>query len=173
MRRTTSAAHSAILDRQLSDPTFKRMATTLSVIAFLDGQIVGAHTGDTRVAIARKDGVKKLTVDQSEGQRLFAAGKLTKEEFAEYPRQHILEGALGAAEQPTIDGIEFDIEPGDKIILTSDGVHGIIFLREIRESLASKNEPEEVVEKLKAIIDDRGAKDNFSGAVVFVDPQES
>lgn len=171
LSKAVLAAHSAILNHQLVDPMYKNMATTFTVIAFLDKRIVGAHTGDTRAAIARNDGIKKLTIDHSEGQKLFAAGKLTKDELASYPRQHILESALGAQKQPTIDEIDFEIQAGDKLVLTSDGVHGLVFLREMRELLASSDAPEIVAEKLINTVDQRGPKDNFSGAVIFVDPE--
>ncbi len=173
LRKAVLAAHSAILDHQLVDPMHKNMATTFTVLAFLNKKIVGAHTGDTRAAVARNEGIKKLTVDHSEGQKLYAAGKLTKDELASYPRQHILESALGSHKEPTIDEIDFEIQAGDKLVLTSDGVHGLVLLRDMRELLASSDAPEVVVKKLINTIDLRGPKDNFSAAVIFVDPKHN
>jgi protein phosphatase len=160
-----------ILTAQSSDPKAATMATTLTAIAFLDQKLVGVHVGDTRAAISRNDGIKKLTVDHSEGQRLFAAGKLTKDELASYPRQHILESALGEPGEPKTDGFEFDIHAGDKVVITSDGVHGVVFLREIREVLASTNSPDEACNKLKNAVEKRGPKDNYSAALIFVETQ--
>lgn len=57
--------------------------------------------------------------------------------------------------------------PGDRFVLTSDGVHGIVLLREMREFLVKAKDPSEFVEMIKNCVVERGPKDNFSLAAVF------
>lgn len=161
-------AHSKILQSQIENPLHSKMATTITIMAFGNFGVVGVHCGDTRAAIARGSGIKRLTKDHSEGQRLFEAGKLSKEELFVYPRQHILESALGDHNAPTIDTFEFETMPGDRFVITSDGVHGIVLLREMRELLIGANTPTELVENVKNCIVERGPKDNYTIACVFL-----
>ena len=161
-------AHSKILRAQTEDPLRSKMATTMTVLAFGDFGVLGAHCGDTRAVVARASGIKRLTKDHSEGQRLFDAGKLSKEELSAYPRQHILESALGDHNDPTVDTFQFDMLRGDRFVLTSDGVHGIVLLREMREFLVKAKDPSEFVGMIKDCVVERGPKDNFSLAAVFI-----
>ena len=162
-------AHDRICRAQQEGVDLQKMATTLTVLAFSEGRILGVHTGDTRAAIARRNGIKRLTKDHSEGQRLFDAGKLSKEELRTYQRQHILESALGDESDPIISPIKFDLEIGDKVVITSDGVHGIIFLKEMRDMLADAFDVDEFVGLVGRRVRDRGPKDNYSIAAVFVE----
>ncbi len=168
LRLAVLKAHSTILSAQTKDPERSKMATTMTVLAFGNFGVLGAHCGDTRAAVARASGIKRLTKDHSEGQRLFDAGKLTKEELSVYPRQHILESALGDHNAPTINTFEFDMLPGDRFVITSDGVHGIVLLREMREFLVKAKDPSEFVEIVKNCVVERRPKDNFSLAAVFI-----
>ncbi len=168
LRSALEAAHSRILEAQREDSARGRMATTFTVIAILGLKVFGAHCGDTRAAVARGNGIKRLTRDHSEGQRLFDAGKLTKEELATYQRQHILESALGDQEAPSIDTFEFQAAIGDRFVLTSDGVHGVVFLRELRELLVASDQPDHFVRSVKELVMERGPKDNFTVAAAFV-----
>ncbi|TBA16129.1 hypothetical protein ELH65_09180 [Rhizobium ruizarguesonis] len=146
----------------------KNMASTLTAGLFTANLLRGVHCGDTRVAIARANGVKRLTTDHSEGQRLFAAGKLTKDELIDYPRKNILDSALGARSEPQIDTFTFELLPRDKVFFTSDGVHGKVMLREVRDIAAHHEDPEQFVLEVKELVNSRGPDDNFSILAVFV-----
>ncbi|WP_296106043.1 PP2C family serine/threonine-protein phosphatase [uncultured Agrobacterium sp.] len=162
-------AHSKIRSAQQSGERQKRMATTLTAVALTTEGLIGVHCGDSRAAIARGKGIKKLTRDHSEGQRLFEAGKLTKDELATYQRRHILESALGDKDEPRIEAFSLEIRPGDRVFLTSDGVHNIILLRELQKMALVSPNPSDLVDKIRLAINERGAIDNFSIAVIYVD----
>ncbi|QEE44309.1 serine/threonine-protein phosphatase [Rhizobium sp. WL3] len=162
-------AHRAIRAAQLSGDGTTRMATTLTAIAITYGKLIGVHCGDSRAAIARGKGIKKLTVDHSEGQRLFEAGKLTKEELLNYQRKHILESALGEKGEPRIDKFSFDLSPGDRLFLTTDGVHNIVLLRELQRLASASNDPNDLVESVADTVQERGPTDNYSIVALYVD----
>lgn len=168
MMGAARSSHEAIRIAQ-GEGYSRRMATTMTAIALKDGRIIGVHCGDTRAAIARGKGIKRLTIDHTEGQRLFEAGKLTAEELFSYPRKHILESALGDREAPTIDHFEFDFLPGDRIIVSTDGVHNLVLLREMRELIADSSNPTELVRRISSVIEKRGATDNYSLITIFID----
>ncbi|MGI0525747.1 PP2C family protein-serine/threonine phosphatase [Rhizobium giardinii] len=162
-------AHRAIQKAQLSGDGLTRMATTLTAIAITDGKLIGVHCGDSRAAVTRGKGIKKLTVDHSEGQRLFEAGKLTKEELSNYQRKHILESALGEKGEPRIDRFSFDLSAGDRLFLTTDGVHNIVLLRELQRLVSASNDPGDLVESVADKVRERGPTDNYSIVALYVD----
>lgn len=162
-------AHDKIRAAQKDGTHQMKMATTLTLVAFLGHRLIGVHSGDTRVSIARGQGIRRLTTDHSEAQRLFEAGKLTREEMLTYPRQHILESALGIQDEPRIDPISFDVLPGDKFAITSDGVHGIILLKELKDLFSGSKTPDEFVERVKFQIERKKPNDNYSIAAIFAD----
>lgn len=161
-------AHYNIIRAQEASPELRRMATTLTAAMFVQNGLVGVHCGDTRAIIARGSGVLKLTTDQSEGERLFRAGKLSKEERLNYPRKNILDSALGVHNDPNIETFSFDLVVGDKIIFTTDGVHEKVLLREMREIVERHSRPSDFVKEVCDIVRLRKPEDNFSIAAVFV-----
>ncbi len=154
--------HEDLRRQQASDSALHNMATTLTVARLGGRTVYGAHCGDTRCVVARGNGIRKLSVEHTEAQRLLDAGKLTKAEWVNYPRRNILDSALGASNEPKIDEFQFDAKVGDWIIITSDGVHELIKLREMRAIIDRSNSPIELVEETVRVIKHRGPEDNYS-----------
>ncbi len=168
LMQAAGQAHLNIVTAQKKSLQLSRMATTLTAAIFSENRLVGIHCGDTRASVARANGIMRLTADHSEGERLFSAGKLTKEELKDYPRKHILDSALGGSAPPRIDTFEFDLAPGDKIFFTTDGVHGKILLREMRDIAVHHASAQSFVTQLTEILKLRSPEDNFSVLAVFV-----
>lgn len=162
-------AHQKIQNAQSASERQSRMATTLTALALSNSGIVGVHCGDSRAVIARGRGIKRLTKDHSEGQRLFDLGKLSKAELLSYERKHILESALGDKDEPQIDAFKFDLLPGDHVILTTDGVHDLILLREMQKISANSNSPSDLVQQVASAVEGYGPSDNYSIVALFAD----
>ncbi|MEG4873571.1 MULTISPECIES: protein phosphatase 2C domain-containing protein [unclassified Microcoleus] len=161
-------AHEAILLEQQTQAELRHMATTLTAGFFSGGRLTGVHCGDSRASIARRQGIMRLTSDHSEGERLFRAGKLSKEELRDYPRQNILDSALGVHKNLQIDSFACDIFIGDKVFFTTDGIHEKVPLREMRQIAEQHSDPKAFVTEMAAIVSGRDPSDNFSIAAVFV-----
>jgi protein phosphatase len=168
LRAAVKEAHAEILKAQLGSPDLSRMATTLTAGVFTADSLLGVHCGDSRASIARGTGIVRLTSDHSEGERLFKAGKLTKEELREYPRKNILDSALGVHTEPRIDIFRFDLVVGDKVLFTTDGVHEKVLLREMREVAERHSRAQGFVEEIAEAVLLRKPDDNFSVVAVFV-----
>lgn len=160
--------HSEIRSTQTLGSGESTMATTLTAAVFYNSTLRGIHCGDSRAAIARADGIVRLTKDHTEAQRLFDQGKLSRSELMNYPRRNILDSALGAHTEPQIDVFEFDVRAGDKYFFTTDGLHENFFLREIREIATEFSQPSAFVERVRQIVLGRSAEDNYSLIAVFV-----
>ncbi|WP_287214762.1 protein phosphatase 2C domain-containing protein [Mesorhizobium sp.] len=161
-------AHRDILAAQTTSARLRQMATTLTAGLFSGRGLLGVHCGDSRASVARAKGIKRLTTDHSEGERLFRAGKLTRDEFNDYPRKNILDSALGVHDKPQIETFEFRLLPGDKVFFTTDGVHGKLLLREMREIADRHNNAQDFVDDVANTVRTRSPNDNFSILTVFV-----
>lgn len=154
--------HSDLRTLQEESSNVRGMATTLSAAVIEPPRMSFVHCGDTRIAVARGDGIKRLTVDHSEAQRLFDAGKLSREQLAAYPRKNILDSALGIQGTPKIDEGEFSLRPGDKIFITSDGLHTKILLRELLAISKKCSSAQSLVDEIGREMSSRRAEDNYS-----------
>lgn len=161
--------HEEIRREQNENNAFRGMATTLSAAVISSEKIDFVHCGDTRIILQRYNGIRRLTVDHTEAQRLLDAGLITQSEYVSYPRKNVLESALGIAEEPRIDVGTHDIKVGDRIFFTSDGAHSRIMLRELRDISLRYNEPDALVECLMSEVNNRNPDDNYTVAAVFVD----
>lgn len=160
--------HERIQERQRNEPINSGMATTLTAVRIFENRLIGAHCGDTRCVLQRALGIKKLTVEHTEAQRLFQVGKLTKEQLLTYPRRNVLDSALGVQDGLRIDTFEHDLLYGDKILITSDGVHEVVRLRQLLGLLEQPISLEDTLNALTKAVIATGAEDNFSASLAFV-----
>lgn len=160
--------HKNLLSLQKGNEELSGMATTATAVKIDNYKMIGGHCGDTRCSILRGNGILKLTTEHTEAQRLFDAGKLTKGEFLNYPRRNILDRALGSSKTPEVDVFSFDLEIGDRILITSDGVHEKIRQREMLQILRGLTKASDI----SAVIGERvlksEAEDNYSVVVLVV-----
>lgn len=160
--------HGEISAQQKDSQEQRFMATTLTAV-FLNGtKLVGAHVGDTRAMLARGRGIKKLTIDHSEAQRLLDEGKIDKEQFLNYPRKHILESALGAEDRLRVDPLDFDLCEGDRVFVTSDGFHAKLPLRPMLSVSNEFSDPKSFAIKACDLVRRNEPDDNFSIAVSYI-----
>lgn len=169
LRDLAMAIHDSIRHEQLADPKLRGMATTLSGAVICENEVKFVHCGDTRIVLQRNNGILRLTVDHTEAQRLLEAGVITRGEYLTYPRKNVLESALGVSETPKIDVGSHDILSGDRLFVTSDGVHTKISLREIRDISVSSKDPEDAVREIVSLVNGKGPEDNFTVAAVYID----
>lgn len=158
--------HEAILAAQAEDGS--AMATTLTVARIRGNILDGAHCGDTRCIIQRGNGIRKLTRAHTEAQRLLDAGKLSKKQFLEYPRRNILESALGTQKAPRIDNFSIELKTGDRIVLSSDGVHEKVLLRDLLE-IIKDGDAFKITQALKNAVLEKGPEDNYTAICAIVE----
>ncbi len=154
--------HEEIIRAQALSAENRAMATTLSFIQVENGILRGAHVGDTRVMIARKNGIKRLTQDQTEAWRLLQAGLIDRADYRTYPRKNVLYSALGAHRGIEVQEFSFEILSGDFIILTSDGIHQLLSMSEFRDISRMSLTCAEFVGYVRREIERRMPSDNFS-----------
>lgn len=168
LRQIAHEIHTILRREQDQKLELRAMATTFSAALLIGNRMRLVHVGDTRIAIQRTGGIKRLTHDHTEAYRLLTAGKLTRQEYENYPRKHILASALGIHGNPQIDTVEIALEVGDRIFFSSDGVHNKIPLRELKAVSDRIQTPDALCAEVKDIVEGRKPEDNYSFIAVFV-----
>ena len=124
--------------------------------------------GDSRAYIYRRGGLFQISVDHTHVQDLVDEGILNPDEAKDHPMGHVLTRALGVQESVQVDVVQDMIEPGDRIILCSDGLTGPVSDEKIRE-IVSNNDIEDSVTQLIGQAYEGGAADNVTVIVVAID----
>lgn len=136
------STHKRIKQLQVQNPKCQGMATTFTACLVESSTLRGVHIGDSRLCILRGNGIKQLTEDHTEVNRLVKSGQVRFQDASNYHRKHILESALGIKGDLTIQLFDFKLEPGDQVLITSDGVHDIISKLEFRDICISSGSTE-------------------------------
>lgn len=167
LKKWINNVNNIIITKQKEDITFCNMATTLTVAFIIKEHLYYAHMGDTRITIARNNGIMRLTKDHSERQQLFDKGKITRKEFRLYKRKNIINNALGIKENINIDFNQMLIKKNDVFILTSDGVHDILFIRELKNIIDANNSLSNMITNIETEVKNREPTDNYS-CIMFI-----
>ncbi len=146
-----------------SDPALSGMGTTMTVVYLLGSDLLFVHVGDSRAYQLRGRELTRLTRDQTMAQALADAGLIPEEAVASHRHRHILTGALGAAAgRPKIEVGRHRIEPGDRILVASDGLTEMVPEPEIADLLARHAEPQAACDALLAAALAAGGHDNVT-----------
>jgi protein phosphatase len=149
-------------------PELEGMGTTFSGLLVHGSQIVTAHIGDSRIYRAREGEVVQITSDHTFVQKLVDMGRITPEEALVHPRRSVLMRVLGdVSGEPEIDIALHDALPGDRWLICSDGLSGVVPENVMDRILTSKIPTEEVAELLVGEALEFGAPDNVT--VVIID----
>ena len=155
--------------QQMSTP--HRMATTMVTVSIRDGDALFTNVGDSRGYHWRRGKLTQVTRDHSLVAKLLEEGVLTPEQAANYPRSNIIIYSLGSDHDPQIDQFPVSLEPGDVLMLCSDGLTRHVSHDELALSLG-KAPAEQVASELIALANARGGKDNISAGVIRYWPIE-
>jgi serine/threonine protein phosphatase PrpC len=138
------------------------MGTTCTAGLLLPGRLVLAQIGDSRAYLHRKGTFRQLTSDQSLVATMLAAGSLTPEEAKVFPRSNIILQALGAREDVVPVISQLRTQPGDTILLESDGLHAQVGDEEIENILSMGFSPTDCARALVAASLEAGGGDNVT-----------
>jgi serine/threonine protein phosphatase PrpC len=161
-------ANRQIFDRGESDPGFRGMGTTSTVLLLLPQGAVVAHVGDSRAYRLRGHRLEQLTFDHSLLWEMRAAGQMPDSEIEDFIPKNIITRSLGPGPDVQVD-LEgpFPIAPGDTYLVCSDGLSGPLDDNEIGTILGAL-QPAEAVEALVSLANLRGGPDNITAVVVRV-----
>jgi PPM family protein phosphatase len=123
--RTAILVANRLLSRRISeDEELRGMATTLSAVLVNGKHVVVSNVGDCRAYLIREDGIRQVTIDHSWVAEQVRAGLLTADAARAHPWRSMVTRAVSGTTELAIDVLEFELQPGDRLLLCSDGLHG-------------------------------------------------
>lgn len=174
LEHAVQEACGAVFRRAQAEPDKRGMGTTATVlmIAGTGDHLRGfiAHVGDSRVYLARQNQVHVLTEDHSLMNELVRRGKLNREQIETSPYKqykNAVTRAVGVNGSVEVDTFDFDILPGDRFLICSDGMYAYVDEAELPRQMA-EGEVKEVPKRLVEIANKGGGHDNITAVVIRV-----
>lgn len=150
------------------DPSLTGMGTTLTMMLWEGPRVALAHIGDSRAYLLRDGDLYQITYDHTLVQTLMDDGRITPEEAARHPHRSILLQVLDGGDTIDPDLSLRDAEIGDRYLLCSDGLSGVVEADRLRHVLAEVDDLGEVVRRLIDMACEAGGPDNITCVVAEV-----
>lgn len=164
------AANSLLSELVTTSPQLSGMGTTVTALLLNGNQFAFAHIGDSR-AYRLKDGVfEQISIDHTFVQRLIDEGRLRPDEAEVHPHKNVLMRVLGDVDaSPELDLASFEVEPGEKWLLCSDGLTAVLRDSDIETVLRETPDLQRCVDILVELTLAGGSPDNVTVAVIEIE----
>jgi PPM family protein phosphatase len=161
-----AAGNRAIREEVAREPALEGMGTTMTLVTVTpEGEAHFAHVGDSRAYLLRGSRLVQVTEDHTVAADLLARGQLTQEEATNHPQKHMLTRVVGLTRFLNVDEETIALQPGDRILLCSDGLVDMVSEPDILEALTGRT-PEESTWELIDMANAAGGSDNISVIVI-------
>jgi serine/threonine protein phosphatase PrpC len=158
------AANLAVYTHRQSAGT--NMGTTLVAALVIGNTAHIANVGDSRAYLINDDGIRQITTDHSLVERLIALGQITPDEARIHPQRNVIYRTVGDKEEAEIDLFVQQLNPGDSLLLCSDGLSGKVEDVEIWRLGRRGRSPQEACEQLVQAANDNGGDDNVTVIII-------
>jgi PPM family protein phosphatase len=166
LERATSEAHAAIRRAASLDTRLRGMGTTLTVAGLVRRELHLLQVGDSRAYLYRNRELEQLTRDQSMVQEMLDSGAMTPDQARNSPHRNVILQALGVDSPLEPVASQRPVEPGDRILLCTDGLSGVLSPERIVGILGAESTPDAACEALVEATLRAGAPDNVTCVVV-------
>ncbi|HLU67102.1 MAG TPA: protein phosphatase 2C domain-containing protein [Kofleriaceae bacterium] len=153
------------------DPEKRGMSTTMSAVLVRGGFCYAAHVGDSRVYRVRGAEVLQLTEDHTLINYKLKNGLISRAEAATASGRNVITRAVGHKDYVQVDTADLDVQPGDRFLLCTDGLHGYLDGDGEVAALIGDGTLESGAQAAIALANQRGGKDNITAVVVEVEGQ--
>jgi protein phosphatase len=166
LKSAVMAANQTVLAKQGDRTEEKKMGSTLVMALVMEGQAHIANVGDSRAYLLNSAGIRQISVDHSLVERLVQIGQLTREEARTHKQKNVIYSTIGDKPDMEVGLYHINLQPGDRLLLCSDGLSGMLTDEEILT--ISRNYPEPAA-ACKALIEAAkmaGGHDNITAIMV-------
>ena len=160
-------ANQKLIEKAAEDTSMWGMGTTVVAAVILGGRLYTANVGDSRLYLI-KDRMIQITRDHSFVEEMVRRGEIDREAARNHPDKNIITRAVGAVEEIEIDFFETELEPGDRILLCSDGLTNMVEDDEINRIIKERRDISGAAEELVQTANQNGGRDNIT--VILIDP---
>lgn len=158
-----------LADRVAAEPALAGMGTTVTALLRSDDRLVLAHIGDSRAYLLRDGRLTQVTHDHTFVQHLVDEGRITPEEAEYHPQRSVLLRVLGdVGSSEEVDTSLYEARPGDRWLLCSDGLSGMVSDATLGQVLTGVPEVGECADLLVQLALRSGGSDNVTVVVADV-----
>jgi PPM family protein phosphatase len=168
LSQAVATANTRLQDMIIANPAVEGMGTTLTALFWSDGHAAVCHIGDSRGYLLREGELYQITHDHTLVQSLVDEGRITAADVATHPQRSLLLRALDGRSVAEPDLSVHDGLPGDRYLLCSDGLSGVVSDETLRDTLATIADPEAVTRQLIELALHGGGPDNITCIVADV-----
>jgi protein phosphatase len=147
-------------------PDKRGMGTTMTAAALFGEQVVIVQVGDSRAYIKRGGVLQQLTMDQNVVGQMIASGRIRPEEARNVKQRNMLLEAIGVQDKVGPDLVRVTVQPGDVLMLCSDGLTGPLDDRQVLQLLIQHDDPARACRALTEAACAAGGPDNVTVAIV-------
>lgn len=169
LRKIALVANQAILSHQEDQKEAKKMGSTLVMALVTADQAYIANVGDSRAYHLTEEDIVQISVDHSLVERLVQIGQLTREEARTHKNRNVIYNTLGDKADPEVGLYQISLEPGDRILLCSDGLTDMLTDDSIFEISRNHPDPVETCQLLVQTANAAGGNDNITAIIVQLD----
>lgn len=167
--KAITVANEHIRKRASEDVALSGMGTTVVAATCLgDKYLEVANVGDSRLYVVNDRKIEQITRDHSLVEEMVRMGGIDRESARSHPDKNIITRAIGAKDTVDVDFFNVELEPGDIVLLCSDGLTNMLEDEEIHMIMGSQGSVEEKAEELVKAANHNGGRDNI--AVIIVEP---
>ena len=145
------------------------MGTTMTAVHLWRDSALIAQVGDSRAYVWRQGAFTQVTRDQSLVNQLLETGQITVEQAKFFEHSNVILQALGVQEEVEVQLSKVELKKGDRLMMCSDGLVGVVSDEEIAAVLGSIDEPAEAARILIEMANGAGGPDNITVIVAHVD----
>ena len=168
LQQAVEKANESLALRIRQEPQLENMGTTLTAMLWSGSQVALIHIGDSRAYLMRGSRFEQITHDHTLVQTLVDEGKITEEEVATHPQRSLILRALDGKTPVDPDISISHAKAGDRYMLCSDGLSGVVSKKTIHETLATESDPRAAAKKLIELAIRGGGPDNITAVVADV-----
>ncbi len=162
-------ANRRIADTMAGAEGLRGMATTASALLIGPHGTSVAHIGDSRVYRLRRGVLDQVTRDHSWVEEQVRSGTMTPSAARQHPWRNIVTRALAGGDDPDVDVLDLALDPGDRLLLCSDGLYSVVPDARIADVLGRPEPLETICQTLIAEANAAGGPDNITALVLQVD----
>jgi protein phosphatase len=163
LRQAVLQADARIVEEAGHHPEFAGMGTTLTM-AFTSGRrLFVIHAGDSRCYLLHGGALRQLTEDHTVAAELARRGMIRPEDVRRHQWRNVVTNVLGGkGAGVTVEVHRADVEPGDAVLLCTDGLTDMVDDGQIATALAGEAEPAAACRRLVDLANAAGGRDNVT-----------
>lgn len=161
----TETANAVLFEMSREEETLAGMGTTVVAVVVTEDTAYIAHAGDSRAYLLTDKTLMQITKDHSVVQAMVENGELTPEQAKLHPRKNVITRALGVDESISVDFSEEPIQPGDILMICTDGLSNFVDAENIQNILENCSQAD-CSQALIARANERGGGDNITVVTV-------